>query len=347
MRPLLIAALLSSGCSLIFQPSGEDRPSTAGDVDAYFSSYYDAVLQARATCSGTTLAHARTLWLGPKASHLARAQALFATGSVRLKRDLGRACLDAVAAATPACTTLDATLLDPTGICGQAFAGILADGAECGSGTECRPGSFCDLGGGTCPGHCTAYREATEHCDDTTPCGYGLTCTCGYGVPPCGDTRTCHPALIPEGQPCGPGGAPCAPGLHCAIPESLCAPLLGLNEPCTGGACRPELRCDAGLCVDRPLLTYACTPGLHECEPSAWCDDADSRCKAFGAAGAACGVQPSGELRGCIDADCSAGTCVALPAFGASCVTGQRCAPLSTPALCNATGVCGELCGPG
>lgn len=358
-RPLLLAALLSASaaCSLVFDPDPDARPATTAEVAAYFSELHDTAAEARAICSGTTLEHARTIWLGPKASWIERSQALFATGKVRLQRESSRACLAAVEAAAPRCTTIDAILLDPRGPCGSAFAGVLANGAECGSDSECQPGSFCDLGGGTCPGHCTAYRNEGNPCDATAaPCAWGLVCSCGTGAP-CGDATTCWRAHAAEGESCPPGSPPCGPGLFCS--GFLCEPLVASGELCSqSDDCRPELWCDQGTCVPRSPGGYGCTPGVSTCVPSAWCDAAAAggpACTDFGTVTAACGFLVAGEYAGCVGAVCSCGdcaggatgTCVEIPAYGESCTNGQRCAPLSTPATCNSSGVCGEVCGPG
>jgi hypothetical protein len=351
-RVISLAGLLvaSAGCSLIYQPDEARRPSSPAEVDAHFSARYAAVLEARATCSGTSLSHARTLWLGPMSSFLDRQQAVFAGGNVRLDRVLARQCLDAIAAAVPACTLLDAVLNEPAGSCRRSFAGVVADGADCASDAECHADARCVSGSNTCPGHCTRYRAAGELCEATIPCGFDLRCGYAIGTLPSGPTH-CFTLSLAEGGSCGGGGQPpCGVGLHCNPNplNQICVPLLGYGGGCGSSAdCRPELRCEGGSCIGRVAPGLSCTPSASgQCVPYAWCDNSTTAgtCAAFISTGS-CGTQGTGEVKGCLDGECVAGNCALSATYGGACTAGQRCAPIGEPVSCDVgTGRCGELC---
>jgi hypothetical protein len=349
MRALPIAGLLlAAGCSRIYQPNEADRPSSPAEVDAHFSARYDAMLDARATCSGTTFTHARTLWLGPKDAFLDRQLAVFGGGEVRLDRPLASECLAAIASAVPACTVLDAVLDDPAGACSRSFAGVLEDGAECASDAECHAGSRCLSGSGACPGHCTPDRAPGEVCEEPGfPCGFGLRCGYAVGAPPVGE-KHCFDRWRAEGEFCGgSGGAPCGPGLRCnPDPDpanQLCVPLLGGGAAgCASSSdCRPELFCNAATCETRIPVGWTCTPSaMGQCVRNGWCDV--DHCVAFAATGS-CGTQGTGEVKGCLDGECIGGSCVPFATWGGACAAGQSCAPLGEPVSCIA-GSCAEHC---
>ncbi len=363
MRLLLTAAILAfaAGCSAIYQVDEASRPASPAELDAWVTAWYEAALAARTACGGTTIDDARSRWLGPRASHTARAQALLARGQVRFDRALGQACLEDLATAAGRCAQLDTLLDDPAGPCQGALHGVVPEGGACLSDRECGPGAWCDPSG-ACPGRCTRLAALGEACSATRPCGYRGACHCGYGTPPCNEP-VCHLAWRLEGDACSSGGgAPCGPGTFCRGPDMICTALLGSMAACGLGdnACQPDLRCTDGTsgftCTGRTPTGWRCVPGVRQCAPGAWCDDsnpADPSCRAFPGVGGACGAPPSGayETIGCLDADCvipagaTAGTCRVRAAYGEACSAGQRCTPFSPGVACNAaTGRCEETC---
>ncbi len=243
-------------------------------------------------------------------------------------------------------------------VCEEAFVGTLPPGAACTLDEECEGASYCDHGGGACPGSCQARGAAGAACIDDGGCTTGLRCAAGTCRAPAGDGAGCD----------GPTGLGCNAGLIClgadetragtclSVEEAFSGALGAACDPSTGPLCADGLSCAldqvvAGaptfVCVERAAIGAACRIAIPDACANAVCDglapdtgDFDGTCVAVPAAGEACG----GLMERCATGTrCLDGTCEPSGALGAACSSPAGCASgRCEGGVCVAPMLCGE-----
>jgi hypothetical protein len=180
--------------------------------------------------------------------------------------------------------------------------GTLADGTACDDGSQCK-GQRCRVPTGQTCGVCSTIAAAGAACADTSNCDYGLVCANTVCVAPGAAGATCD-----AGHPCGVGFV-CKTGTCSAVlaAGATCDPVSQNCDPLAGLFCNPTTK----VCAQITIVAAGAQCGLT---PSG---------------GAACGAK--GFCRKPVGA--AAGTCVAAAADGQPCdtVNGPSC---TAPATC-------------
>ena len=231
---------------------------------------------------------------------------------------------------------------DALDACAGVFYGVVPVGARCDMSLECVPGARC-------------VKE-------------GLVSNAHQQLQSSGTLGVCFPNQ-PAGAPCTNSGyaADCDPSanLYCRGSDLTCATPAGEGEPCLTSTDGVEvIQCDAGKQLFCDPATHSCRhlPGANEpcivppdvtvpiCDPDPGlalsCVGATiggtGICKAFGAAGDACGG--TGLPRCAVDLGCinisstGIGTCGTPPGLGEPCGLDGVCA---SPGVCGSDAACG------
>ena len=214
----------------------------------------------------------------------------------------------------------------------QMFTPAAAPTAPCNSTFDCTSG-WCQVTA-ACPGQCTPYVAIDAACTAADRCPPGSTCANGF----CRAYRALN-------DPCS-ADAPCEPyALLCTGGPATCQPRKTSGTCVTSAECLPSYNCTppliGGSCTPAKHLADSCTSGRYECELFTRCSNVTSQCTLLSEAGGSCLIL-EGELAGCLDANCSWGTCASYRAIGAACGSNADCGPL---AHCNTVCV-SDFCTP-